>query len=104
MLVAKHLFDGVVSTKGAKFMTMDISIFYLMTPLKRPEYIRMKMSSIPEEIIEEYGLKDKVTSDGSIYIQANRGMYGLFVAVMLARKRTTREAPEQEWIPSEQTG
>jgi hypothetical protein len=54
MLVAKLLFNSVVSTAGAKFMTMDISNFYLMTPLKRPEYIRMKMADIPEEIINEY--------------------------------------------------
>ena len=37
MLVAKTLFNSVISTLGAKFMTMDISNFYLMTPLKRPE-------------------------------------------------------------------
>ena len=36
MLVAKILFNIVVSTRNAKFMTMDISNFYLMTPLKRP--------------------------------------------------------------------
>ncbi len=34
MLVAKILFNSVVSTPGAKFMIMDISNFYLMTPLK----------------------------------------------------------------------
>ena len=34
MLVAKILFNSVVSTKGAQFMTIDISDFYLMTPLK----------------------------------------------------------------------
>jgi hypothetical protein len=33
MLVAKMLFNSVISTKGACFMTMDISNFYLMTPL-----------------------------------------------------------------------
>ncbi len=33
MLVAKMLFNSVISTRGARFMTMDISIFYLMTPL-----------------------------------------------------------------------
>ena len=33
MLVAKALFNSVISTAGAKFMTMDISNFYLMTPL-----------------------------------------------------------------------
>ena len=37
MLVSKLLFNSVVSTKGAKFMTMDISNFYLMTPLNQPE-------------------------------------------------------------------
>ena len=34
MLVAKLLFNSVISTKGARFMTIDISDFYLMTPLK----------------------------------------------------------------------
>jgi hypothetical protein len=33
MLVAKMLFNSVISTKGARFMTIDISNFYLMTPL-----------------------------------------------------------------------
>eukprot|EP00804_Cyclotella_cryptica_P030788 CCRYP_015047-RA/>CCRYP_015047-RA protein AED:0.39 eAED:0.47 QI:0/0/0/1/0/0/2/0/253 len=33
-LVAKSLFNSVISTIGARFMTMDISNFYLNTPLK----------------------------------------------------------------------
>ena len=53
MLVAKLLFNSVVSTKGAKFMTMDISNFYLMTPLKRPEYVRINLRDIPDEIVQE---------------------------------------------------
>ena len=52
MLVAKMLFNRVISTKGAKFMTMDISNFYLMTPLKRPEYIKIKLADIPNEVIQ----------------------------------------------------
>ena len=35
-LVAKILFNSVISTKEARFMMIDISNFYLMTPLKRP--------------------------------------------------------------------
>jgi hypothetical protein len=46
MLAAKMLFNSVISTRGARFMTMDISNFYLMTPLHRPEFIRMKLSDI----------------------------------------------------------
>jgi hypothetical protein len=39
MLVAKMLFNSVISLKGVRFMTMDISNFYLMTPLQRAEFI-----------------------------------------------------------------
>ena len=57
ILVAKLLFNSVVSTPGAKFMKMDISNFYLMTPLKRPEYIRVSFKDIPDNIIKEYNLR-----------------------------------------------
>jgi hypothetical protein len=52
-------------------MTMDIANFYLMTPLARPEYIRVSIRDIPDEIIQEYNLKSIVTDDGMIYIKAN---------------------------------
>ena len=48
MLVAKNLFNSVISTKNARFMTMDIANFYLMTPLSRPEYIRVSIKDIPD--------------------------------------------------------
>ena len=52
ILVAKMLFNSVISTKGAHFMTMDIFIFYLMTPLHQPEFIWMKLSDILDKVIE----------------------------------------------------
>ena len=52
MLVAKFLFNSVIQTKRAQFMIMDISNFYLMTPLARPEYIQVKLSDIPDEIVK----------------------------------------------------
>ena len=86
MLVAKLLFNSVVSTKGAKFMTADISNFYLNTRLTRPEYIRLKLADIPGKIIMEYKLKQKATADGSIYLEVTKGMYGLPQAGRLANK------------------
>ena len=56
-LVAKILFNSIISTKGAKFMTINISTFYLMTPLKLPEYIHIHVRDTPDEIIKEYKLK-----------------------------------------------
>jgi hypothetical protein len=86
MLVAKILFNSVISTPGARFMTMDISNFCLMTPLLRPEYLRIKLSDLPDEIIKEYKLRDKVTKNGSIYIEVTKGMYGLPQAGLLANE------------------
>ncbi len=42
-------------------MTMDISNFYLMTPLHRAEFIHFKISDIPNKIVEEYKLREKAT-------------------------------------------
>jgi len=86
MLVAKMLFNSVISTKDARFMTMDISTFYLMAPLHRPEFIRMKLSDIPDEVIEEYKLREKASKNGSIYIRAKQGMYGLPQSGLLANE------------------
>ena len=53
MLIAKLLFNSVISTKGARFMTIDISNLYLMNPIKRNEYTRIHIRDIPDEIIAE---------------------------------------------------
>jgi hypothetical protein len=65
-LVAKMLFIIVISTKSARFMTMYISIFYLMTPLHRPNFIRMKLSDIPDEVIKEYKLREKAMAASTL--------------------------------------
>ena len=68
MITAKLLFNSVISTKRAKFMTMDISNFYLMTPLPRPEYLCLKLSDIPNKFIMEYRLHLLAEPDGTIYV------------------------------------
>jgi hypothetical protein len=86
MLVAKLLFNSTISTRGARLMTMDISNFYLNSPLPRPEFICIKLRDIPEEIIVEYMLREKATSNGSIYILATKGMYRLPQAGLIANE------------------
>eukprot|EP00804_Cyclotella_cryptica_P030324 CCRYP_011861-RA/>CCRYP_011861-RA protein AED:0.29 eAED:0.29 QI:0/-1/0/1/-1/1/1/0/670 len=99
MLAAKILFNSVIYTANACFMTMDISNFYLNTPLKRPEYIRMKLSDIPEEIITEYKLSDLVEPDDCLYIIIVLGMYGLphagLIANELLEKRLNKHGYQQ---------
>ena len=86
MLVTKILFNSIISTKTAKCMTIDISNFYPNSPLPRPEFVKIKINDIPEEIITEYKLRDKVTSNGHIYIIATKSMYGLPQAGLIANK------------------
>ena len=77
LLTVKILLNSVNSTEGARFMILDISNFYLMTPLKRKEYVKMKLSEFPESVITYYKLCEKATSDGVVYVTIKRGMYVL---------------------------
>merc|ERR1711983_360502 len=81
-------------------MTMDISNFYLMTPLKRPEYIRMRLSDIPNEIIVEYKLRDIATDDDTVYIEATKGMYGLPQAGLIANELLEKRLNEHGYHQS----
>ena len=56
LLTVKMLLNSVISTKGARFMCLDIKDFYLNTPLDRPEYLRMKLDTFPEDVIQHYNL------------------------------------------------
>ena len=77
LLLIKIFLNSIISMLVAKFANADISNFYLMTPLKWPEYAKIKLSDIPEEVIQEYNLREKATPDGWVYIMVIRGMYGL---------------------------
>ncbi len=65
---------------------MDISNFYLMTPLKRKEYVRMKLDYFPDHDIVHSNLQDKATPNGFVYVTVKRGMYGLPPSGILAQE------------------
>ena len=67
-------------------MTLDVKNFYINTPMTRYEYVRIKIDDVPEEIIVEYNLRDKIASDGHVYVEIRKGMYGLPQAGILAQE------------------
>ena len=72
-------------------MTADIKKnFYLNTPLTRYEYTQLHLADVPDEIIEEYKLKDIATAEGFVYIEVRKGMYGLPQAGLLAQQLLER--------------
>ena len=86
---AKLVINSTISTKGAKYMCLDIHNFYLGTPMERYEYMKMPLALIPQEIIDEYDL-NKLVHNGHIYIEIRRGMYGLPQAGILANQLLTK--------------
>ena len=76
---AKLLFNSVISTPGvARFMTMDISDFYLTTKcmLRPSEYVHIPLKNIPENFIQQYNLC-QIARDNHVYACIDSGMYGL---------------------------
>ncbi len=58
-------------------MSINIKNFYLNTPLPQFEYLKLKLTNIPQEVIDEYNLKAKVIEDGHVYVEIRKGIYGL---------------------------
>jgi hypothetical protein len=86
LLTVKLLLNSVISTPGARFMSLDISNFYLMAPMERPEYVRMNLSDFPDEIINEYNLRALADKNGTVVAKCKRCVYGLPQAGILANK------------------
>ena len=81
----KLLFNSVVSSVGAKFMTVDVKIFYLNTPMDEPEYMKIPVRHITDEIKAEYKVRE-FEHAGYVYVQINNSMYGLAQAGQLANE------------------
>ncbi len=86
MTLFKCMVNSIISTPGACCIMVDIKDFYLNTPVTCFEYMRIKISDIPEEIIEEYNLREIVTEDGYVYCKIRKGMYGLPQAGIIAQE------------------
>jgi hypothetical protein len=102
LLTVKLMLNSVISTPGAKFISMDISNFYLMAPMDRPEYVRMNLSDFPDEIIEEYNLREKA-KDGCVIAECKRCVYGLPQAGILANKYLEKRLNEYGYYQSQHT-
>ena len=74
--LCKLVMNSVISRKGAKFITYNILNYYLATPLHYPKYVKIKLTDIPQEFIDEYNLHDYFHG-GWVYFKIRNGIYGL---------------------------
>jgi hypothetical protein len=90
LTTSKCLWNSVISTPGTKYMCLDVTNFYLGTPMEHFEYLHIPMKLIPLEIITQYALLTLV-SHVHIYIEVYKGMYclpqaGIIINLLLAKR------------------
>ena len=96
----KIFLNSVISTPNALFMGIDIKDFYLGTPLKRYEYIRLNIKIIPQEIINQYNLNKYVDNERWVYFEISKGMYGLPQAGRLAYEQLVKHLADFDYAPT----
>ena len=82
-------------------MTLDIKDFYLMTPMDRYEYFKMKLDLFPDDVVKEYELQSKVDDKGFIHCEVRRGMYGLPQAGLLAQQQLIKRLNKAGYTQSD---
>jgi len=71
-----------------------------MAPLMCPEYIHIKLSDIPEEIIQKYNVPDKANKIGMINMSVVKGMYGLPQSSLLVNERLKKRLNKHSYLQS----
>ena len=97
MAAVKIVINSTVSTENAMYMGIDITDFYLNTPMERKEYMRVPITIIPQAIIDYYNLT-KLVNNGFVYIEIMKGMYGLPQAGILAKNELVAHLAEHGYI------
>jgi hypothetical protein len=76
MVTVKIHLNSIISTKVARYCTIDQKDFYPNTPMVCPEIMHMKLADLPEEFAQIYKLHDLVNAYGFVSIKIQKGMYG----------------------------
>ena len=98
---AKCVFNSVVSTPGARCLLADIKHFYLNNILPDPEFMRIMLKIIPQEIIDSYNLTTLVDNQGWIYMRVERVVYSIKQSGIIANQELVKYG--SMWVSSRTT-
>jgi hypothetical protein len=102
LLEMKLLLNSTISDadKGARFLCADLKDHFLASPMKNPEYMRIKKYKyFPTDIRQHYKLDSMLANDDYIYIRIKKGMYGLKQAAILAYKHLVNQMAPHGYHP-----
>ena len=98
----KLLFNSVISNKNVKLVGIDLKYFYLNIPMERYEYILIPITMIPQDIMNEYKLKN-IVHNFIVLGEIRKFMYGLLQAGRLAYNKFVQRLKTDGYTPSEHT-
>ena len=69
LVTFKMHINSTLSRSKRKYCSFDIKNFYHNTSIDHSEYMKIQIAQIPDEIVAEYNLQNKVHSDSDVYIE-----------------------------------
>jgi hypothetical protein len=103
MTTVKMHLNSMMLTKGAQYCAFDSKHFYLNMPMEEPEYMRMKLSNLPQEFVDLYDFTKIAEDNGNVYIKVQKGMNGLPQAGILAHRILEQQLNEHGYQQSQVT-
>ena len=97
-----HL-NSETSTKDAKYTAANIGNFYTNSKIESSEYMRIHLSIIPQEIINEYNVVKYVETDGYVYVEITGAMYGLSQSGRIANQDLRKHLAKYGYCPTKRT-
>ena len=97
----KILLNSVISDAkhGARFISADLSDFFLESTMPSPEYMRIHSKYFPPEMHDLYDITSKIATDSYVYVKIKRGMYGLKQAAILAYEQLVKNLKPHGYYP-----
>ena len=92
-----------MTTKNGKGLCLDIYKIYLNNPLPSPEYMKIHISMIPQEIIDQYNLEILKDDKGWCYMRIEKGVYGLKKAGIIANNELQKHLKPYGYAPVRHT-
>ena len=101
-VVQIHL-NSTISIKNTKYAAADMGNFYINSKLELSNYMRIHLSLIPQEIIDEYDVMKYIEADGCVYAEITGIMYGLSQSGHIANQDLQKHLAKYRHYPTKRT-
>ena len=85
LTTTKLLINKALSTPKGRCTVMDVKDYYLGSVRKSPEYLKIPINILPQQIWDQYPIEEMQHS-GFVYVEVTGGMYGFRDAGHLAEE------------------